>query len=74
MTNDDSLTTPGRASRPRRVFLAAVAVLSAAGLAACTPHKVSLTHPCPAVSNRGASQLPKIGLTPKELKAQQKCG
>jgi hypothetical protein len=42
-------------------------------LAACTPHHVAITHPCPAVSTRGAPQLAKVGLTPRQLKAHDAC-
>jgi hypothetical protein len=49
--------------------------------AGCSTHNEAVSHPCPtvskgkavAVSNRGKIGLAKIGLTPKELKAQQKC-
>jgi hypothetical protein len=60
-----------RATRVRTRSLAfAVGVFL---LAACTPHHVAVTHPCPAVSTRGAPQLAKVGLTPRELKAHDAC-
>ena len=72
MTRTDSPRTR-RASGPRRALAAGLVVVSVAGMAACTPHKEAQVFPCPAASPRGASQLPRIGLTPTELKAQQKC-
>jgi hypothetical protein len=52
----------------RLVFAVGVFVV-----AACTPHHVAVTHPCPAVSSRGAPQLARIGLTPRTLKAHIAC-
>jgi len=72
MTNNDRHPRQRRSSG-RRVLVAGLLVLGSAGLAACTPHKEAQTFPCHAVSPRGASELPKIGLTARELKAQQKC-
>jgi hypothetical protein len=74
MTNDDSATTPNRASAWRRAVVGCLLVLGTSIVTACTPHRVSQVHPCAAPSSRGASQLPKVGLTPAELKAQAKCG
>jgi hypothetical protein len=57
-------------------------VLSTAAIAGCSTHRVAVTNPCPVVSkqgaviaapSRGAIGLVKIGLTPKTLKAQEKC-
>jgi hypothetical protein len=50
-------------------------------VAGCSTHNVEATHTCTvtkdgkavAVSNRGGIGLAKIGLTPKSLKAQEKC-
>jgi hypothetical protein len=72
MTKNEPLRTP-RLSAGRRLLVAGLVVLGASGLAACTPHKEAQIFPCPAASPRGAPQLPRIGLTPRELKAQQKC-
>jgi hypothetical protein len=73
VTNDDSPTTHKRATAARRALVACLLVLGTSILAACTPHQVSQVHPCAAPSSRGAPQLPKVGLTPAELKAQAKC-
>jgi hypothetical protein len=73
VTNDDSATTHARVSAARRALVACLLLLGANVLAACTSHQVSQVHPCAAPSSRGASQLPKVGLTPAVLKAQMKC-
>ena len=70
-------TNDSRAGRrwpgPRRVLVTALVVSSAAVVAGCEPHTEAVKHPCPDVSVRGATALAKVGLTPKELKLQQKC-
>ena len=55
------------------MVVAAVIVLGTTVTAACTPHTVAQKHPCPDLSVRGAVALAKLGLTPKELKAQAHC-
>jgi hypothetical protein len=72
MSNNDSLTER-RGPRPRRMLVTALFVLSTAAVAACTPHTVAAKHPCPDLSVRGAIALAKLGLTPEELKLQEKC-
>ena len=61
-------------SGPRTMLVAACLVLGTTMTAACTPHTVAQKHPCPDLSLRGAVALAKLGLTPKELKAQEHCG
>jgi hypothetical protein len=51
----------------------AVAGLLAVVAAGCSPHEESVQNPCPELSPRGAIALAKIGLTPRELKEQQRC-
>ncbi len=62
-----------RALRTRRLLAGFVLVCGSATIAGCTIHNVELTRPCPAGSRLGAATLPKIGLTPAELKLQEKC-
>ena len=50
-----------------------VLVLSAAGATACSTHREPLTHACPTVVGRGVVGLPKLGLSPDELKTQLDC-
>jgi hypothetical protein len=55
------------------MLVAAAAFLSTVAIAGCSPHTVSQQNPCSEASIRGAIALAKVGLTPKELKLQQKC-
>lgn len=70
--------------RRRRGVATAIAGLSlfvGAVTTGCSTHDVPVSHPCTtveggkvvAVENRGAIALAKVGLTPKGLKAQEKC-
>jgi hypothetical protein len=70
-----------RRSRGPRALLGIVVGISMLA-AGCSTHSAAVSHPCStvskqgkvvAVSNRGRVGLAKIGLTPKGLKAQQKC-
>jgi hypothetical protein len=72
MRTNDSRAERGW-SGPRRMLVSALVVLSATVVAGCTSHAVAVKHPCPDLSVRGAIALAKIGLTPKELKLQEKC-
>jgi hypothetical protein len=65
-------------SRPLVVLVLALSAL----FAGCSTTRVAVSHPCPgspanaktvAASNRGAIGLAKVGLTPKRLKADEKC-
>jgi hypothetical protein len=62
-----------RGSHLRRLRIAGIVVLSATVITACTPHTITVKHPCPDLSVRGAIALAKIGLTPELLKEQQHC-
>jgi hypothetical protein len=81
MARELSRRTGQRRPGTRRALIGVLAAVSlfAAG---CSTHNVAVSHPCPApvkgekvvvVSNRGKVGMAKIGLTPKALKAQQKC-
>ncbi len=70
-------------NRRTRVLVALLFVASLVGTAGCSTHRAAVTNPCPVVSkqgtivvtpNRGAIAMAKVGLTPKSLKTQQKCG
>jgi hypothetical protein len=61
------------AGRGRPLIAFGVAVLAATVLTACRPHDESVQNPCPALSRLGAIAMAKLGLTPLELKQQQKC-
>jgi hypothetical protein len=59
----------------RRALIGSVVVLSTLLLAACDTHDVSTTQPCPALSDKGAAALAKLGQTSARLDEQQlKCG
>jgi len=62
---------PDRTRRRCGRFLALV--LTATVLTACTPHNESVQNPCLTDARRGATGLPKIGLTPREVRQQQRC-
>jgi hypothetical protein len=62
-----------RVLRRPRFVLAALAIAVAAVATSCTTHHEALTNPCPTVLGRGAIAMEKLGLTPAELKLQQKC-
>jgi hypothetical protein len=53
--------------------LVALALAAGAVATACTPHHEALMNPCPTIAGRGVIALAKIGLSPAELKLQQKC-
>jgi hypothetical protein len=72
VANDDSRGAVG-AVRRRPLIAAGVAVLAATALTACRPHDESVQNPCPELSRLGAIAMAKLGLTPLELKQQQKC-
>jgi uncharacterized phage infection (PIP) family protein YhgE len=61
----------------RRWIQAGVVVVllgaGAVGLTGCKTHSEAVADPCAEVSNKGAPQDPKVGLTPEEVKAQNKC-
>jgi len=42
-------------------------------VAGCSTHAASQQNPCPELSVRGRTALPKVGLTAKEVKLQTKC-
>jgi hypothetical protein len=62
-----------KTSRMRGVLAGLVLVAASASIAGCSRHDVALTRPCPTGSGLRATTLPKIGLTPAELKLQEKC-
>jgi hypothetical protein len=62
-----------RRTAGRRISIAVVVVLGAVSLAGCQTKNVAQQNPCPAAGRLGAPQLPRIGLTARVLKAQQKC-
>jgi hypothetical protein len=60
----------------RWIRLTVVIALLGAGtlaLAGCKTHSEAVADPCAQVASKGSPQDPKVGLTPEELKAQDKC-
>jgi len=61
--------------RRRTLLASGVVLLSTVLVAACDVHEVPTTQPCPAVSEKGAAALAKLGETSARLDEQQrKCG
>lgn len=57
----------------RRLLAVVVVALTTTTVAGCTTHSESVQNPCPELSRRGAIAIAKLGLTPQELKQQEKC-
>jgi hypothetical protein len=70
-----------RARAKAAAGLTCLVLLLGAAAGGCSTHDVAVSRPCTivkagkavALSNRGAVAMAKIGLTPRALKAQEKC-
>jgi hypothetical protein len=72
MRNEAARPSQGGTS-VRRLLAAGGVALAAVVVAGCTTHSESVQNPCSELSPRGAIALAKLGLTPDELKQQEKC-
>jgi hypothetical protein len=59
--------------RARRLVAVGLVALVTTVAAGCSTKDESQQNPCPELSVRSGTALPKVGLTAKELKVQTKC-